>query len=122
MVSINDNSLGDLNVKEIIIGIMEADPTIEKVIDFKSSILDVGEYQVKCEVEFNGPALMKEIMANSSLRDEYDGIRDDYQEFIRFLVRSVGRVPRMIGTSIDQLELRIQEEVPEVKHIDIEIN
>ncbi len=110
------------DVRDMVIAIMEADPTIEKVIDFKSSILDVGEYQVKCEVEFNGPALMKEIMANSSLRDEYDGIRDDYQEFIRFLVRSVGRVPRMIGTSIDQLELRIQEEVPEVKHIDIEIN
>jgi zinc transporter 9 len=110
------------DVRDMIIAIMEADPTIEKVIDFKSSILDVGEYQVKCEVEFNGPALMKEIMENTSIRDEYDGVRDDYQEFIRFLVRSVGRVPRMIGTSIDQLELRIQEEIPEVKHIDIEIN
>ncbi len=110
------------DVKEKIIQILEADPTIEKVLDFKSSILDVGEYQIKCDVEFNGPALMTEIMKNSSLRDEYEEVKDDYQNFIKFIVRSVGRVPRLIGTSIDTLELRIRTEVPEVKHIDIEIN
>jgi len=110
------------DVKEEIIRIMEADPTIEKVLDFKSSILDVGEYQIKCDVEFNGPALMKEIMENSSLRDEYEDVRNDYQNFIKFIVRSVGRVPRLMGTSIDTLELRIKKEIPEVKHIDIEIN
>lgn len=110
------------DVKERILRIMEADPTIEKVIDFKSSILDVGEYQIKCEVEFNGPALMKGIMENSSLRDEYDEVREDYQNFIKLIVRSVGRVPRLIGSAIDDLESRIQKEVPEVKYIDIEIN
>lgn len=110
------------DVRDRIIELMEADPTIEKVLDFKSSILDVGEYQIKCEVEYNGPALMRDIMENTSLRDEYEGVRDDYQEFIRFLVRSVGRIPRMMGTSIDVLEQRIQSEIPEVKHIDIEIN
>lgn len=109
-------------VKEEIIRIMEADPTIEKVTDFKSSILDVGEYQIRCEVEFNGPALMKGIMENSSLRDEYEDVHNDYQNFIKFIVRSVGRVPRLMGTSIDVLELRIKEKIPEVKHIDIEIN
>jgi len=97
------------DVKEKILKIMEADPTIEKVLDFKSSILDVGEYQIKCEVEFNGPALMKGIMENSSLRDEYDEVRDDYQNFIKLIVRSVGRVPRLIGSSIDDLELRFQK-------------
>lgn len=110
------------DVRETILKIMHADPTIEKVIDFKSSILDVGEYQIKCEVEFNGPALMKGIMENSSLRDEYDEMRGDYQNFIKLIVRSVGRVPRLIGSSIDDLESRIQKEVPEVKYIDIEIN
>ncbi len=108
--------------KEHILEIMKADPAIEKVIDFKSSILDVNEYQIKCEVEFNGPALMGEIMGSSSIRDEYENVQNDYQEFLKFLVYSVGRVPRLMGNHIDDIEARIQEEIPEVKHIDIEIN
>src|SRR3989344_8842696 len=47
-------------MKERVIEILTADPAIEKVLDFKSSILDVHHYQVKCEVEFNGSALMRE--------------------------------------------------------------
>lgn len=108
--------------REYIIELMEADPTIEKVLDFKSSIIDIGEYQIKCEVEFNGPALMREIMKSTSVREEYESIREDYQEFLKFLVYTVGHVPRLMGNRIDALEAKIQKEIPEVKHIDIEIN
>lgn len=109
-------------MKKRIIKIMESDPTIEKVYDFKSSILDVGQYQIKCEVEFNGPALMKGIMANGTLREEYAEISKDYQEFVKFLVEYVDRVPRLMGNHIDRIEKKIQEEYPQIKHIDIEIN
>ena len=48
-------------MREEIIEMLEADPIIDKVIDFKSSILDMDSYHIKCEIECNGTALMKEL-------------------------------------------------------------
>lgn len=109
-------------MKEKIIEIMEADPTIEKVLDFKSSVLDVGQYQIKCEVEFNGPALIRKVYSSEFIKKEYDVIKNDYGEFTRFLVDYIDKVPRLMGNKIDEIEKNIQKEVPEIKHIDIEIN
>lgn len=105
-----------------IIEILEAEAAIEKVIDFKSSTLDFKKYRIKCEIEFHGPALMKAMHRSGSLRQEYEDIRDDYDEFIRFCVDYVDRVPRLMGSKIDMIEKKIQKEFPEVIHVDIEIN
>jgi len=48
-------------MKEEIIEMLEAEPIIDKVLDFKSSILDVDSYHIKCDIECNGTALMKEL-------------------------------------------------------------
>lgn len=109
-------------VKERIVEILEADPMIEKVHDFRSAIMDVGKYRIKCEAEFNGNALAKEMSAQGALREEYEEVRNDYQEFIRFYVDFIDRVPRLVGSHIDRIEKRIQKEFPEVVHIDIELN
>lgn len=126
LISKNRKYLIGINIPEEvkirIIEILEADPTIDRVIDFKSSVLDVGIYHIKCEIEFNGSALMKEIAQKGELREEYDEIRDDYAEFLKLVVGYVGRVPRLMGSHIDKLEKRVQQEIPEIKHIDIEIN
>ena len=110
------------DMKDRIIEILEADPSIDRVIDFKSSVLNIGIYHVKCEIEFNGTALMQETIKNIDLRETYDELTTDYSEFVRFLVAFSGRIPRLMGTRIDTLEKRIQKEIPEIRHIDIEIN
>ncbi|AKM78542.1 TPA: cation transporter [Candidatus Wolfebacteria bacterium] len=109
-------------VKDRIIEILEEDPAIESVTDFRSAIMDVGKYRIKCEVEFNGNALAKEMFARGALREEFEEVRNDYQEFIKFCVDYIDRVPRLVGNHIDKIEKRIQEEYPEVVHIDIELN
>jgi zinc transporter 9 len=109
-------------MKEKIIDIMESDPTIEKVLDFKSSILGIGQYQIKCEIEFNGNFLIKELSRNQSLKLEYESIKNDYDEFLKFCVDYVDRVPRLVGNKIDNIEDKIKKEFPELRHIDIEIN
>lgn len=109
-------------MKDELIGILEADPSIEKVIDFKSSILDVGVYRVKCEVEFNGPSLLKELYEGEDLKEEYEALKDDYQQFVKFCADYVDRVPRLIGSKINRIEEKVQKEMPEIRHIDIEIN
>ena len=109
-------------VKERIIEMLVADPMIERVYDFKSSVVELGKYRAKCEVEVNGHALFKELSNGGMLKDDYETIKEDYPEFIRYIVDYTDRVPRVIGTRIDELEARIQKEIPSVRHIDIEIN
>jgi len=109
-------------IQKKIIKILESDPSIEKVIDFKSTILDVGKYRIKCEVEFNGPSLIRNIFPNGFLKKEYIFIKDDYENFLRFCVDYLDKVPRMIGNKINEIEKKIEDEIVEVKHIDIEIN
>ena len=109
-------------VKEQIIEMLVADPMIERVYDFKSSVVELGKYRAKCEVEVNGTALFKELSNGVMLKDDYETIKGDYQEFVRYVVDYTDRVPRVIGTRIDELEERIKKEIPSVRHIDIEIN
>lgn len=108
--------------EERVIEILENDPAIEKVLDFKSVIIDVGSYHIKCEVEINGSALMRKMYRENGLKNEYDDIKDNYNEFVRFCSDYADRVPRMIGTRIDDVEKQIKDEIPEVRHIDIEVN
>ena len=109
-------------IKEKVIKILENDPAIEKVIDFKSGILDVGKYHIKCEIEFNGSALMRKMYRQQDLKTEYEEVKNDYNEFLKFCVDYADRVPRMIGTRIDEVENQIKKEIPQIRHIDIEVN
>lgn len=107
-------------VKERIINILEAEPAVERVINFKSSILDVGAYHVLCEIEFNGAHLLKRIQG--SLKEDFEEIDGDFEEFKKFAVRYIDRVPRIVGNYINEIEEKIQSEIPSIIHIDIEIN
>lgn len=107
--------------REEIIAMLDAEPCIEKVIDFKSTILDVGKYHVKCEVEWNGAALADKIIGEN-LEDDFNDIAGDYDEFKRYIAYTTNRIPRIIGRKIDEIEKKIIAEFPEVAHIDIEIN
>ncbi len=109
-------------VKERIIEMLLADPMIERVYDFKSSVVELGKYRAKCEVEVNGTALFREVSNGVMLKDDYETVKEDYKEFVRFCVEFTDRVPRVIGTRIDELEERVKKEIPAVRHIDIEIN
>jgi len=111
-----------LDLKEDIIDSLEADPAIEKVTDFKSTILDIGVYRIKCEIEFNGYVLLKEIYRDQGLREEHNEIKDDFEEFKKFCVDFADRIPRLVGKKIDEIEKKLRAENPNVKYIDIEIN
>ena len=109
-------------VQEEVVKLLEADPAIEKVVDFKSSVLGWGVYRIKCEVEFNGGALLREAYRRGRMRKEYEDIRSDYEAFKKFCADYADRIPRLIGKKIDEIEKRIREKHPSIRHIDIELN
>lgn len=109
-------------LEEQVLDILNAEPAIEKVIDFKSTMLDINTYRVICEVEFNGTELLEDINNDSELREKFEIISKDYAQFVRFCMEMSDRTPRLMGTKIDAIEKLIRERVPQVRHIDIEIN
>jgi zinc transporter 9 len=110
------------HIKDDIIELLEQEDVIEKVIDFKSGILDIDAYRIKCEIECNEIWLLKEISKNNFLKREYERVKDDYQDFLEFCIDLTSRVPRILWTKIDEIEKKIKTKFPQIKHIDIEIN
>jgi len=111
-----------LETEELVKEILRSDPTIEKVLDFKSAILDVDKYLIKCDVEFNASAMIKELSSHHFLENEYLSAKESYENFMKFSVDYMDRVPRMVGKKIDELEKKIKAQVPQAVFIDIEIN
>lgn len=109
-------------IKEGIIELLEQDEIVERVLDFKSTMLDMDTYHIKCEIECNGTGLLKEINRNNFLRNEYKEVKESYSDFLEFCIDYTRRVPRIIGTKIDAIEKKIKEKFPQARHIDIEIN
>ena len=110
------------NERDEIIAALVAEPSIERVIDFKSTVLGIGVYRIKCEVEFNGPALFKEAYQRKYLKEQYEEVKNDYEAFKRFCVDYADRIPRLMGKKIDEIEIMLKKRFPSVRHIDIEIN
>jgi len=111
-----------VEIEDLIKDILNSEPTIEKVLDFKSAVLDVDKYLIKCDVEFNASALMKEFNQHHFLENEYEEVKESYENFMKFSVDYMDRVPRLVGKKIDEIEKRIRTQVPKAVFIDIEIN
>ncbi len=109
-------------MKKNIIKMLVAEPCIEKVIDFKSTVLDVGKYHVKCEVEWNGTALLEEVFAQEGPKETFERVSKDHDEFKKYVAYTTNLIPRLMGRTIDAIEKKIIAAFPQIKHIDIEIN
>ncbi len=110
------------SLQDEVVALLEAEPAIEKVIDFKSIVLGWGVYRIKCEVEFNGGALLREAYRRRSMKQQYEEVREDFEEFKRFLADYADRIPRLMGKKIDEIEKRLRDQHPSIRHIDIEVN
>ncbi len=109
-------------VTEEIIETLEADPCIERVVEFKSVAVDIGKYKIFTTVEWNGSPLYEEIYEAGDLKEEFDNIKDDFKEFTKLMLKTTDRIPRLIGNHIDTIEKEIVDKFPQVGYVDIEIN
>jgi len=109
-------------MEEEIIEFLQNEKHIDKVLEFKSEILDVGKYHIKCEIEFNGYALVDEIFKSEDMEENFENVQGDYEEFKKFVIYQTNQTPRLVGRVIDSLEKEIKRKFPKVEHIDLEIN
>ena len=109
-------------MRDGVLEILNAEPSIEKVTEFRSSEIGLCVYRIKCDVEFNGSALARELFEDWSVAEQFEEARESEESFKRAMIDSLDRIPRLIGQRIDEIESRVRERFPEIQHIDIEIN
>lgn len=114
-------SLKEETTEEIIEFLLE-DACIENVSEFKSVAIDINKYRIYTTVEWNGSPLYEEIYEAGDLKEEYDNIKNNFQEFAKLMFKTTDRIPRLVGNRIDEIEKNIKEKFPEVLYVDIEIN
>lgn len=114
-------SLSEEVTEEITEFLME-DPCIENISEFKSVAIDINKYRIYTTVEWNGSPLYAEIYEAGDLKEEFDNIKDDFQEFAKLMFKTTDRIPRLVGNRIDEIEKRIRDKFPQVVYVDIEIN
>ena len=56
------------------------------------------------------------------MKENFDNVQGDYEEFKKFVIYQTNQAPRMVGRVIDSLEKEIKQRFPKVEHIDLEIN
>lgn len=109
-------------VKEEIIELLLQDPCIEKILEFKSVAVNIGKYRIYVSVEWNGTPLYHEIYDAGELKEEFESVKDDFREFTKLMLKTTDRIPRVLGTHIDEIEKKITGQFPEISYVDIEIN
>lgn len=112
----------EIDLKDEIVDFLESHELVDKVLNFKSQMLDDKNFIIKCEIEFNWAALSKDLNKNGMFEKEYEEIKDDYIEFVKFCSYYANLVPRVMWQKINELEKELTEAFPKVKYIDLEIN
>jgi zinc transporter 9 len=97
---------------------LESDQTVERIVSLKSRVLDTQTYDVLVELEFHGDKLAEHF--EDQLRERYEAGFDSFDDFYAYAKEYADEVVQHLGDKVDDLEKRVQEAVPEVKHIDVE--
>ena len=112
----------DEETKEEIIEFLLQDPCIETISDFKSVAIDFNIYRIYTTVEWNGSYLYNEIYEKGDLKEEFDVIKKSFSAFTKLMFKTTDRIPRLVGSHIDEIEKKTKEKFPQIAYIDIEIN
>ena len=93
--------------------------TVDQIVELKGKVLDTESYDVMVALEFDGAKLVERL--EPEIRAVWAQIQSA-DDFEAFCARFARQVLELLGDEVDALEAAIQQEVPEVKHIDVEPN
>ncbi len=104
-----------------IVQILKGDPIVDRIYDIKTAIMGVDDQRFKAEVEFDGAKVAEKALDRQELHDFFEKVTT--QEALQtFLIDYGDSVIETLGDEIDRIEDLIKKELPQLKHIDIEVN
>ena len=105
------------DVTKQVMDILNRNPAVEKIVDFKSRVLDSETYRIKADIRFDGRYLAKKL--EKKLQYHYPKVHT-YEQFKNFAVEYADEVIELLGDEIDEIEEKIQKDVPQAQFLDIE--
>ena len=104
--------------RDKILAIVEAQSTVECVVNFKSEMIDTETFDILIGIRFDGDELSAK--NEGRLREVWEEGLNDYDSFRAFAHDYADQLMHGLSAEIDAMEAAIKEAVPQVKHIDIE--
>jgi zinc transporter 9 len=105
------------DVRQQIRSIIAAHPTVEKIINLRTRVLDTDTYRVSADLEFDGENLAK--LLEADLKQAYASI-GSYPDFVAFAAKFADQVVEVLGDEIDAMEEEIRHQIPKARYLDIE--
>ncbi len=106
-----------VHIRQQVEGIIRANPAVEEIVDMKTRIMDTETYRIKADLRFDGEALADKL--SDRLKPAYEKI-ESYEDFRAFTREFADDVIELLADEIDAIEKKIQEEVPQARHMDFE--
>lgn len=104
-----------------VLEILKADPVIDQVYDIKTAIMGAQDLLFKAEVEFDGEKIAQKYMSQHNFNELIENLKTE-GDLRQFLLQYGDHVIETLGDEIDRIEKQIQHEIPDLKHIDLEVN
>ena len=117
----------DIQERQKVLQILNSDEVVEAVFDSKSELVGPGVYRFKAEIDFNGEVIVRRQLDSSGHKmvEKLSAAalkqKDVSDKEMISLLRAYGEdVATAMGSEVDRLENKIKQEVPSIKHVDIE--
>jgi zinc transporter 9 len=106
--------------KQEILDVLKAEPTVEAILDVKTTVMGTDSFRFKAEIDFNGSTIAKQWIDGQNLEQLYARASTDTAQFEQFLLEYGEHICDALGDEIDRIEALIQDRVPQAKHVDLE--
>lgn len=104
-------------IRDQVLDIIKQNPAVEEVVDLKTRVIDTKTFRIKADVKFDGEALAHKL--EPQLKTSFEKI-NDFQDFRKFAESYADDIVELLAAEIDAIENRIQANIPEAKHLDLE--
>ncbi len=105
------------HVRKQVVDIIRNNPSVEKIVDMRSRVIDSETYRIKADIKFNGRNFAKKL--DSRIQAVYPQIQT-YEQFKNFAIEYADAVIELLGDEIDIIEKAIQKDVPQAQFLDLE--
>ena len=104
-------------IRQQVMRIINDNPAVEEIVDMKTRVLDTETYRIKADIRFDGEALSEKLRPQVEAAYEKIKSPEDLQNFAR---EYADDVVELLADEIDNIEKKIQQEIPKARHMDLE--
>ena len=97
---------------------LEEYPSVERVIQLHTEILGPDKLRLATEIEFHGEVMVRP----EQIVKDAEKIRSGEEDALPVLVNLAGRMVRIVGNEINDLEKKLKAEFPQLAVIELEVN